>query len=92
MAIHSSLLAWQIPRTEEPGGLQSIGSQRVRLDLATKHSLWPFQCPESPPVFLNPAGVTPEKPHQSGELGLATPASTALDASQAVKPKGSQET
>ena len=29
MATHSSILAWRIPRTEEPGGLQSIGSQRV---------------------------------------------------------------
>ena len=27
MAIHSSILAWEIPRTEEPGGLQSMGSQ-----------------------------------------------------------------
>ena len=27
---HSSILAWRIPRTEEPGGLQSMGSQRVR--------------------------------------------------------------
>ena len=31
MAIHSSVLAWEIPRTEEPGGLQSLGSKRVRL-------------------------------------------------------------
>ena len=31
MATHSSILAWRIPRTEDPGGLQSIGSQRVRL-------------------------------------------------------------
>ena len=30
MAIHSSVLAWKIPRTEEPGGLESIGLQRVR--------------------------------------------------------------
>ena len=30
MAIHSSILAWRILRTEEPGGLQSIGLQRVR--------------------------------------------------------------
>ena len=30
MATHSSILAWVIPWTEEPGGLQSIGSQRVR--------------------------------------------------------------
>ena len=29
---HSSILAWRIPRTEEPGGLQSIGSQKVRHD------------------------------------------------------------
>ena len=30
IAAHSSILAWRIPWTEEPGGLQSIGSQRVR--------------------------------------------------------------
>ena len=29
MATHSSILAWEIPWTEEPGGLQSIGLQRV---------------------------------------------------------------
>ena len=32
MAAHSSILAWRIPRTGEPGGLQSIGLQRVRHD------------------------------------------------------------
>ena len=32
MAIHSGILAWEIPWTEEPGGLQSMGLQRVRLD------------------------------------------------------------
>ena len=32
MATHSSILAWRIPRTEEPGGLQSIGLQRVGPD------------------------------------------------------------
>ena len=36
MAAHSSILAWRIPWPEEPGGLQSIGSQRVRYDLAAK--------------------------------------------------------
>ena len=30
MATHSSILAWEIPWTEEPGGLESTGSQRVR--------------------------------------------------------------
>ena len=32
MATHSSILAWRIPWTEDPGGLQSMGSQRVRHD------------------------------------------------------------
>ena len=32
MATHSSILAWRVPWTEEPGGLQSMGSQRVRYD------------------------------------------------------------
>ena len=32
MATHSSILAWRIPWTEEPGGLQSMGSLRVRHD------------------------------------------------------------
>ena len=32
MAIHSSILTWRIPWTEEPGGLESIGSHRVRHD------------------------------------------------------------
>ena len=36
MATHSSTVAYEIPRTEEPGGLPPIGSQRVRYDWATK--------------------------------------------------------
>ena len=32
MAVNSSIVAWRIPWTEEPGGLQSMGSQRVRHD------------------------------------------------------------
>ena len=32
MATHSSILGWKIPWTEDPGGLQSIGSQRVEYD------------------------------------------------------------
>ena len=36
MAPHSSVLAWKIPWAEEPGGLQSTGSQKVRHDLVTK--------------------------------------------------------
>ena len=36
MATHSSILAWKIAWTEEPGGLQSMGWQRVGHDFATK--------------------------------------------------------
>ena len=38
LATHPSIHAWRIPWTEEPGGLQSMGSQRVRHDWVTKHS------------------------------------------------------
>ena len=36
MATHSRILAWEVPRTEESGGLQSTGSQRVGHDLGTQ--------------------------------------------------------
>ena len=39
MATHSSALGWRIPRTEEPGGLQSMGLQRVGHDWVTFTSL-----------------------------------------------------
>ena len=38
MATHSSILAWDIPRTEKPDGLQSMGSQRVEPDSVTDHT------------------------------------------------------
>ena len=36
MAIHSNTIAWEIPWTEEPGRLQSMGSKRVRHNLVTQ--------------------------------------------------------
>ena len=36
-ATHYSIVAWEIPWTEEPGGLQSMGLQRVGHDLVTQH-------------------------------------------------------
>ena len=45
MATHSSILAWKTPWTEKPGGLQSIGSQRVRHDYA---SMLHFSLPSFP--------------------------------------------
>ena len=56
MAPHSSTLAWQIPWTEEPGGLQSMGSLRVRHDWAISFSLFTFmhwrRTWQPTPVFL----------------------------------------
>ena len=52
MATHSSILAWRIPWTEEPGGLPSIGSQRVGHDLATISFLTPDPDPNLSPHQL----------------------------------------
>ena len=48
MATHSSILAWEIPWTEEPGGLQSTGSQRVGHDWATSLSLTMYHLSTKP--------------------------------------------
>ena len=54
MATHSSILAWRIPWTEEPGGPQSMGSKRVRQDRAT-NTLIRISCSlPSPLSFLPP--------------------------------------
>ena len=45
MATCSSIPAWEIPRTEEPGGLRSMGLQRVGHDFATKQQQ---QCKTEP--------------------------------------------
>ena len=43
-ATHPSVLTWEIPWTEEPGGLQSMGSQRVGQDLDTKQEEPGMKC------------------------------------------------
>ena len=57
VAAHSRTLAWKIPWTEEPGGLQSTGSRRVRHDSVTSLSLFTFmhwrRKWQPTPVFLN---------------------------------------
>ena len=45
MATRSSILAWEVPWTEEPAGLQSMGSQRVRHNFVTEQ---PYQISENP--------------------------------------------
>ena len=53
MATHSSVLAWKIPWTEEPGGLQSVGSQRVRHNYVTEHGfLDPATCVAFEPLHV----------------------------------------
>ena len=51
MATHSNILAWEIPRTEEPGGLQSIGSQSwTRLKRLSPHTVFPSISDLSPVI------------------------------------------
>ena len=50
IATHSSIFAWKIPWTEEPGGLQSMGSQRVRHNFAAKSPIL-LSTSDSLPVF-----------------------------------------
>ena len=47
MATHSSILAWESPWTEEPGRLQSMGSQRIGHDLATKQQQFVIEATDS---------------------------------------------
>ena len=42
-ATHSSILAWEMPCTEEPGGLQSMGSQRVGHKISTITTYYPLE-------------------------------------------------
>ena len=79
-ATHSSMLAWRIPRTEEPGRLQSMGSQRVRRNWATftyhcrniiQHSVQFSSVTQSCPTLCDPMNhSTPGLPvhHKLPEL------------------------
>ena len=53
MATHSSILAWQTPWTEKPGGLQSMESQRVGYDLTTEHNNNEHEKVFAIKIFLN---------------------------------------
>jgi len=72
MATHSSILAWRIPRTEEPGGLQSMGSHRVGNDLSTEHT-----AQKHPWMFLVNAFI-PSDFHLTGDTAKAAVASPRL--------------
>ena len=61
MATHSNILAWKIPRTEEPGGLQSMGSQRVRCDWVTEHNCYLTQWSGTVEPYLPVGGYDSKK-------------------------------
>ena len=62
MATHSSILSWRIPGTELPGGLQSIGLQKVRCDLGRMHQWLRLQASTVEDVGLIPGWGT-KTPH-----------------------------
>ena len=67
MATHFSILAWRIPQTEEPSGLQSTGLPRVRLDLATEPSLPPIEI-----ISLNKVMTNLDSMFKSRDITLPT--------------------
>ena len=56
MVTHSSILAWRIPRTEEPSGLQSMGFQRVRHDWVTNTHMYRAEFLLEMNLLLNAGG------------------------------------
>ena len=69
MATHSSFLAWRIPWTEEPGGLQSMGHKES--DTTERLILLLCLCAVGPRRILNPQGVTKQSLiplHLEGEV------------------------
>ena len=72
MATHSSIVAWRIPWTEEPGGLQPMGSQRVRCDWGINIVLSEQVCPENLVRFNSMKDMArPTKEVQNGISGLS---------------------
>ena len=69
MATHSGILAWRIPWTEEPGGLQSMGLQRVRYDWATNT----FMGFSGGSVVKNPPAMQETQDMQIWSLGGENP-------------------
>ena len=51
MATHSSILAWRIPWMEEPGGLQSMGSQELDTTERLNHHHHQYVCPTAEPGY-----------------------------------------
>ena len=62
MATHSSILAWRIPWIEEPGGLQSMGSQRVRHDWVIEHTMRACPYLGSPSMLIHARLTSRKRP------------------------------
>ena len=90
MATHCSILAWKVPWTKEPGGLQSMGSQRVRHDWATNLQHLHFQLSsvaQSCPTLCDPTNrSTPGLPvhHQLLEFTQTHVIESAMPASHLI--------
>ena len=72
MAIRSSIPAWKIPWTEEPGGLQSMGPQRVRHNWATEHKslmIKGMQIKNALKYLLKPMKIATVKKKTQNETG-----------------------
>ena len=67
MATHSSILAWRTPWTEEPGRLQSMGSQKVRHDWVTNTN-WSFTFSLSDSLIANLNTFPRERPHRRSKM------------------------
>ena len=61
MAIHLSILAWRISWTEGPGGLQSMGSQKVRHNCVTKQKQQRCFCQKASVLVGNTQNESPER-------------------------------
>ena len=80
MATHSSTLAWRIPQTEEPGGLQSTGSQS-QTRLSNKIITTTFSLPLKPQLVLQPSiifSIKKRSPSKDAEASSALPLYNAL--------------
>ena len=69
MATRSSVLAWRIPWTEEPGGYQSMRLQRVRHDLTTEHEHIKGRNPKLPAGITVPSSPSGSSPQERGTVG-----------------------
>ena len=83
MATHSSILAWRIPRIEEPGGLQSTELQKVRQDRVLSWNELPFLSPGD----LPDPGVAAASPALAGGFFTTEPPGTLKSFKEAIKVK-----